>query len=250
MTKTNTFRAATISLSLFWGSALSCFAQDSSHRGDFFQHNFAKSTGDLEGHAIHPMPLYPDEATATPTIAVEKKVSAAENKADFNEGPIGEGNEADATPTPDTEQKIPPIPVHSIAAIFSSASKEHLIACFKELTDVAIETDRLIDQVYTIGDMRNLDAARPYLLKMIGRNGQVQVSDELPKKYREVKMSPTYILKTEKGEIILEAAGPLIDNFNNKGEFVDKHSPSERFFTPVPTPSPTAEVLPEETPTP
>lgn len=202
---------------------------------DFFKHDFAASAGGApeEGYKITPVPLKGRSASSTP-----QAIESSESEIRDSSEELSESGETIITPSPELELEMEPIPVHSIGAILSSMDKEHFLECMKELTDVAIDTDRMIAKIYTLGDMRNLEAAKGYIYKIVARSGELLVRDKVPKRYSKVTMSPTWILKTAKGEILLEATGPLAANFNSKGEFVDKNRRNqlvESNLTPIAT---------------
>lgn len=115
------------------------------------------------------------------------------------------------------------IPVLGIGAVLNSLDKDHFFASIKELSDTAIRFDLGIGEVYAIGTVLSAFDTNQDLIRIFARGGGISIRSTAPEAYK-VGRSPSWILYTKEGEILLEATGPLAANFNQKGEFVDRHS--------------------------
>ncbi len=95
----------------------------------------------------------------------------------------------------------------------------HLKEKLEELTAQAIKHDYMIGPVFIIGNA-DVESVSPYLRKLQFRQALVEFREDIPAKYQKVKMSPAWIVQTEKGQIILEATGPLRRHINKNGELI------------------------------
>lgn len=112
------------------------------------------------------------------------------------------------------------VPVKALGAIINSANAEHYEKSLAQLTDLAISKDMNIGTIYAIGDMR-IASESPLMGKILARGGVVHIVSNIPKGY-EVNLSPTFIVKTEEGDVLLEAVSGLSRFFNQRGEFLDR----------------------------
>ncbi len=112
------------------------------------------------------------------------------------------------------------IPVKAIGGILNSLDPEHYQKSLEQLTSLAISRDMNIGTIYAIGDMK-VASDTPYMGKIMARGGVVHIVSNIPKGY-EVSLSPTWIVKTDEGEVLLEAVGGLDKYFNQRGEFIDR----------------------------
>ena len=78
----------------------------------------------------------------------------------------------------------------------------------------------LISTIYCIGPRIELPVKTLY--EITKYQGRILFVDEQPKKYQQVKQSPTWILSSLDQEIIIEAAGLLSENLNLKGEITTR----------------------------
>lgn len=110
--------------------------------------------------------------------------------------------------------------VNSIGLIVSSMEREHYQRALQGLLHIADTREIKISSVYTLG---NFDiATRSSLIPgVVARGGVVRVLNEIPEGY-EVTLSPTYIVKTPEGEVVLEAVSSLERYFSSSGEFLDR----------------------------
>ena len=129
--------------------------------------------------------------------------------------------------SPEPEIELPPtLPVQSISAVINGIDHDHFEKCLTELVQVLTKYDLRFGHLYSFSDPRiigELMQQKPSkLFNLIARGGEINLISA-PMRYNTTT-SPTWILETEKGEIVLEATGPLANNFNSKGEYIDKPS--------------------------
>lgn len=137
-----------------------------------------------------------------------------------------------ATPTPSNFKTYK---VVALSAIISTMDAKHFDEVLGELKDVAVKYDFPVHNIWAPGDLKALESAQAKFLPIMARGATVSFGN-VPKRYLAT-LSPTWIIETTEGEIVMEATGPLMENFNENGEFVD--IPRKLIdVTPVPTPTP------------
>lgn len=112
----------------------------------------------------------------------------------------------------------------SISLIVNSDDREHYFKALKELLEVSklrkIDTGAVMalgnHQQKLFQDIKY----RELHIEVLKQKGRFSYPKEMPDQYKTVKLSPTWVVQTEKGRIILEAPGRLRKFFNKKGEVV------------------------------
>lgn len=110
----------------------------------------------------------------------------------------------------------------SVSAILSSKEPEHLFAKLKEFTDTVFEYKLKPDKIYVVGFINRITDAPLDWAKISIKGGQIAIVDQVPEKY-PVKLSPSWIIETKKGEILIEGEQKLSNYMNAKGEFLQKY---------------------------
>lgn len=123
--------------------------------------------------------------------------------------------ENDLTPI-DFEKRLK---VRSIGVILNSDDKEHALEKLRELSELATEHDWTIGAIYALGDLANIALTKEMRMLQV-RGAMLTQRDSLPKRYEAIKLSPTWLVNTDEGEVILEATGKLKRNFNSSGEYL------------------------------
>lgn len=118
------------------------------------------------------------------------------------------------------------LPVRSIGGVVNSLDAEHYAKSLQTLTEFAIAKNLDIGTIYTLGDMK-IATDSPLVTKVVARGGVVHIVSNVPKGY-DVNLSPTWIVKTDEGEILLEAVGPLEKYFNQAGQFLDREKRAKK----------------------
>lgn len=111
------------------------------------------------------------------------------------------------------------VPIKNVAAIISSAETPHFEKSIKQLIDLVDKKQVKLATIKTIGDF-NLVMNNPLLPALVARGGMIAFLDEVPEGY-PVTLSPTYIVNTEEGQILLEAVGEIGKYFNQNGDFLE-----------------------------
>lgn len=115
-------------------------------------------------------------------------------------------------------------PVVWVGAILESSDSQHLKENLEELTSLSTRFDWMLGPVLIIG-VPDKKIVAPYVLKISARSGVLQLRPEIPEKYKAVKQSPTWIVQTAKGQVLLEAVGNIKKFFNKKGELLIEKNP-------------------------
>ncbi len=191
---------------------------------EFYPKDYSNRVGDSQAGA--------DGIVAAPT---ETPASEIAPEAETTEPAPSAGAEGTPTPTP-TKALITPVPgqpykVNYIGAVLNSLDFAHFEAALNEVVDVVTKYDLAYGKFYTVGDFKSVPKVQTTVFKIISRGGEVLVKGAAPDKY-PVRLSPSWIIGTPDGEFLLEATGPLDDNFNSSGQFVDRLAKLE--VTPTP----------------
>jgi hypothetical protein len=222
-----------------------CYAQETgAPRRDFFEKDFAKSpleTGAKPKQAPvvpgGPAPINPqemqrlqaeaekmqqqgmDQLFKDPAMKKWMKEFDGQSEAAENTSVI-ERKVQEATLEEELPEPTRTLAVNSIGLIVNSMEREHYQRALQGLLHIADTREIKISSVYTLGNFEI--ATRSSLIPgVVARGGVVRVLNEIPEGY-EVTLSPTYIVKTPEGEIVLEAVSSLERYFSSSGEFLDR----------------------------
>lgn len=114
-------------------------------------------------------------------------------------------------------------PILSIGVIVDLNDREHYEQVMSGLRETLDRTSILAGTVYT------LSAGGPYMednfIHLYARGASLQSGTELPERYQHIALSPTYIVETNEGEILLEAVSELNRFVNARGEFLEDPNP-------------------------
>lgn len=224
-------------------------------RKPFFERDFAKNPLE-EGATARPerdrSAAQPDTASeTTPEVSASDAVTRAKERIDaLSEGKESKG-QTELTALATTHKVL------SVGAVLNSLDKPHFEEKMKELLEVVDRYDFDVGFIWAIGSVQNL-VNSPEAIYLVARRAMIEAAEAPPEHYK-ISMSPTWVIRTAAGEILLEATGPLAANFNAKGEFVERPNEMrvERKEDPAPVgegeqeaPTPTATVAPTATPDP
>ena len=121
----------------------------------------------------------------------------------------------------------PGIKIEAIGIIVNADDVPHFAAHLKTLTRTALKLDIPIQKTLVMGDFlkfmrskesRDMVGDSLFWVPMLG--SQLKPTRRFPKEYN-VKLSPTWILSTKKGEVLLEGVTNLKKYINSKGEYMD-----------------------------
>jgi hypothetical protein len=193
---------------------LACFLSVTAYAesGDFYKKDFA----------INPLGK---EAHSRPKVNKDKGSKEASEQKPANPDWSFEGDMLyppkggdKGTPAELTDLDAPK--VQSIGVIVDVNTPEH----FQSVADALVEMSDANDIV--LGTVWALSATAIYMHpaynKLHARGMIHNTVEKLPEKYSQVKNSPTYIIETEQGEILLEGVTKLDRYINSNGQFIEK----------------------------
>lgn len=112
------------------------------------------------------------------------------------------------------------VKVTAVGAIFVALNAGEFQSRLRDLVDIASKYDLDVGKIYALGDLRLVYDAEN-IIPLVARGATVGVVDELPEQYASVKQLPTWILETDKGQVVLEGFTSIARFLTAKGEFVD-----------------------------
>ena len=183
---------------------------------EFFEHDYAGSVMDPKSNkkprkrasSEDNLGITP-EASSTPAI-----------KATFSAP--SENEPATPSPTPDENElkdRMEAMPVKSIGALLNAKPSEKLFNDMRQLIDISLKYNYPVGEVTIIGSVPRSKTDME-IMGVSVRGGKLQALTKLPHKYRQVTRSPTWILETGSGEILLEGFANPQKFLNSRGEFV------------------------------
>ncbi|RMG44316.1 MAG: hypothetical protein D6719_02110 [Candidatus Dadabacteria bacterium] len=180
------------------------FAQDFSRPDSFFPQNYAAENltdSQIKDTKKQPEAVRPEHKKA---VADKKTVAPGTTESSFNKKP--------------SKEKIPII---AISAVLNAADRQHFSEHLNELIDTAVTYDLAFGSIYAVGwnIFKHSSDLQNTAIKIIARGGEILDYGSVPDEY-PVKLSPTWIIETEKGDIVLEATGPLRKYITSDGSFM------------------------------
>lgn len=195
---------------------------------DFFPKDFAKdpmAEKEKKRDSSRDRSTRPKKATPTPTPSPTPDAIAAQaletlKQANLISEPVVESGDAKVAAMAEKGEKIELVKVRSVSAILSALDSRDFQSRLRDLLDVADKYDLDVGPIYAVGDLR-LVYDSENIIPLVARGATIGVVDEPPEPYASVKRSPTFILDTEKGQVILEGFFSIQRFLTSKGEFVD-----------------------------
>lgn len=202
--------------------ALLAGAVEAQERNGFFERDFARGSSGVseatEGSgpaiAATPKPKREGSTRHRPTSPASDISARVQRAKEATGAAAGEGTVAAGEVT----RKVT-----RVGAILNTLSVDHFREKLNELVEVLDKYDLDGGIIYTLGNIHNLSKVEEVSLVVV-RGAIVEAVEELPEKYEQVTLSPTWILETAEGDILLEAVGPLGNHLNSKGEFIDRRA--------------------------
>lgn len=171
----------------------------------FFEKDFSKSPITSDAQAIIPK-------SEKPTAG-----------GDDQKAKISESVEPSPTPLSADFDNRKKARIDSIGLILNALNREQAASKVKELLELANKYDFGVGQVLMVGGMPG-----PEILvvttAIVARGGEVSVSGSVPYRYK-ISKSPTWILKSDEGEILLEGIGSIKSDFDKDGNFIYPEAP-------------------------
>lgn len=199
----------------FGAISLNSFAQEKK-ASEFFEHDFAGKI--LQG-----------QASPSPTEAAPEESERSEGVNPIpTPRPMFESEEEKTldpseSPAPDERDRLSAHPIKSLGVILNAMKPDHAKEYVAQLASVAFKYDLPIHNIYYVGPIHNFPEDTDRLTVKL-QGGSIEGGDAPPEKY-PVKRSPTWIIETEKGEILLEGFLQLERFVNSKGQFVENFHP-------------------------
>lgn len=120
------------------------------------------------------------------------------------------------------------VPVHSLGLIVDGQKREHFKAHLETLIDTASRFHLLVSQVAAIGlilpgkEGINLGdfMHSPHAFSLLALEGQLAPYAALPESLGKIERSPTWVVNTADGAVLVEGYEKIWKLFNKKGEFL------------------------------
>lgn len=109
--------------------------------------------------------------------------------------------------------------VRSIGVIMNSLDQAHVDGTLARLVETSLDLSIPINTVYSRGPLPPL-TKRADMFGVSIQHGEMNFDTDLPLRFREVKRSPTWILDTAQGEVILEGVQNPRGYLTQNAEFV------------------------------
>ncbi|MCB0332817.1 MAG: hypothetical protein KDD55_04910 [Bdellovibrionales bacterium] len=122
----------------------------------------------------------------------------------------------------------PGVAVHSIGIVLDGTDQEHFRKHLETLIDTATRFEFLVSQVAAIGLMlpgkstfhMNDFIFSPHAFSLMALEGQLAPYPALPNGLGSIKRSPTWVINTVEGTVLVEGYEKIWKLFNSKGEFL------------------------------
>jgi len=183
----------------------------------YYQHDYARTPlaekSDARqlprGRLALPTPT-PDDSAAAPDPAPEHE---------------GEATASTPSPTP-TPQESPVeetagIPISEVKVFVNAIERSHFLDVVAEYGSIAAKYNLTSSGLIAVGGFFGRDDVPPEMTRLLLLGTPVAPFGLVPPKYK-VERSPTWVLTTEKGEIVIEGFMSIDKFLNRKGEFQRK----------------------------
>ncbi|MCB0334147.1 MAG: hypothetical protein KDD55_11645, partial [Bdellovibrionales bacterium] len=196
---------------------VSSFADETPKK--FFKEGFVSELG-VSGKSIEPI-----TKSKKKTKALSKK-KQQEPDAPKLVKPLEKASEAKSSPSFLLEEEG--VPVHSIGLIVDGQKREHFKTHLETLIDTASRFDLLVSQVAAIGlilpGKEGISISdfmhSPHAFSLLALEGQLAPYAALPESFGHIERSPTWVVNTSKGAVLVEGYEKIWKLFNKKGEFL------------------------------
>ncbi len=117
------------------------------------------------------------------------------------------------------------VKVKSIGAIFSTGTAGRMQSDMQILLSATKEINVTAGHIfYIMAQFPDFSNGRELFKPALDIGGDVHIRLSLPAEYSQVKSTPTWIISTVKGDVLLEGVLDPLQYFNSKGEFVEPES--------------------------
>jgi len=161
----------------------------------------------------------------SPLVGYEVEIAGRRKRAERQSPQRGPSLAADASapsPTPSPQPQPGGLKVLSIGAVINSYNEKHFNAEVDKLLKVADKYDLNVGEVFTIGPETKENTKND--LPLLARGAVIVPQFFIPAEY-DIRVSPTWILTTSEGQILLEGVTSVERYLNMRGEFIEKGMP-------------------------
>jgi len=187
---------------------------------DFFSDNFARDVVSGE-----PKKVAPDEKLKSGETSPERE-SAIPERQNFFTGPDESlSPESERLHTEPEQRNVMDssegIPIQSLNAVFNVQERKHFLEHLRELKDTIVAHNIQPGTIYMIG-YPEFDEPPDDFFPIIIRGGRATGDYRIIEQYR-TNLSPTWIIRTNEGDVVLEGAPSLQKFINSKGQLIKAH---------------------------
>ena len=136
---------------------------------------------------------------------------------------IESSSEAEVSALPNN---TPGIPIKWIGAVLATQDQQHFQNSVNDLIMNSDKYDLSLGEITLVGPPKGLSGKTDLIMALTVREAGTSFRSKPPEEYK-IERSPTWIIGTAEGEILLEGAGPLSRFLNDKGEFVPPEIPEQ-----------------------
>lgn len=210
-------------------------ADDDSRPGTFYEHEFARSP--LDSVEV-PNAGKNHKEVAPGSKAADVKKQSMRGLGKHQPAPGGQGK-----PAVRSDVKSGMLagfetqPVLSIGLIVNAFDEQHMVAELETLAEL-LESRQLYGGHVFLMHVGELAAAADVMLKLSVFGADTHFISSLPEKYKQITRSPTWIVRTEKGEYLLEGVENLSNFITTDGGFVEEPIAAPAMEEAEPTPVP------------
>lgn len=197
-------------------------AQDSKAPKEFFDQDYAKSPLKSDSGVGVPREGRKPRNRATPQVAP----NPAGGKASTPDGSKADAVAADDAPADNSSalgalfpREGKSLPIVRIGVILNTLNQQHASEVLDELSALATKYDYEIGTIFSIGNPGSV-AHSDAFMKLLLRGAKLHDQVRVPEAYNAVRLSPTWIVQTQDGQVLLEATGPLKSFLNERGELL------------------------------
>lgn len=172
-----------------------------------------------------------DHATPKPTVARSQGMAPGEQETPVASAtPVGEPSAVN--PPPASTATAAPIAgdgerILSLSLLVAAHDPEHFAKVYQEYLDNSQRLKLPVRDVFLIGDpqpifnTKALSRFEEHAIKPV-----IRYADSVPEPFRNAHSSPTLVVETRAGVVLLEGYRSLLEFFNERGEFVAPRSSS------------------------
>lgn len=192
-------------------------AQNEGNPGGFFSDNYARELLEQPKKPwANSETLIEEEQVQRPRPATRIKTESTAKSSTLSD--------LDSEQSPDSTNVMEMsagVPIESLNAIINVQDTEHFIKHITELKDVVVQYNVQPGIIVLVG-YAEIDPLLELFAPIVVRGGQVTADMTITETY-QTSLSPTWVIRTEKGDMVLEAVPSLSRFLTSKGELQAHH---------------------------